>query len=225
MRLLHLIATALACAVIATTTPAAPSAAPDHEPSYYICTVARTGPFGHIYYSMNVPIDGSAPFLTVNWENPRRAEGLRLSVQWYGPPLVDGRFDDSAGFSVQFVTSRPTTRDMRIEIRRARGDRDVPELAYAGPYRRPHPMVNTRFHVIEMQERWEELDAWMRGRDFLTFALVRRNGAVVAEDRLDAATVAAAADAIADVRREAETMASDYRRRCEVPDSGPVVAD
>jgi hypothetical protein len=224
MRFLLRIARARAFAAMAGVTAAAQAVspnAPDPDPTYFMCHVARTGTFGHIWYVLNVPVDGSAPFHRVNWQIPDRAEGLRLSVQSDGPPPVDGRLNDRAWFHVTFQTSRPVTRDARIEIRRMPGERYVPEFAYAGPYQRLHLGLSRGLHAIETQGRWEELNAWMNGRDFLTFALVRRNGTVVAEDRLDAATISDAAGAIAAARLEVEAMAEDYRRRCEVPE--PIV--
>jgi hypothetical protein len=203
-------------AIAATAQAAPPAAAPEPDPTYFTCVVTRTGAAGPVYYSLDVPIDGSARHHHVQWLIPQRAEGLTLSVQWDGAAPVEGRLDGRAWFTVHFVTSRPAARDARIEIRRLPGER-YGEFAYAGPYLRLEPYGNEGLHALETQGRWEELNAWMNGRDFLTFALVRRDGRVVAEDRLDAALIAGAAPEIEAARREVEAKAADYRHQCAVP--------
>jgi hypothetical protein len=221
MAVMHLIARACAFAWLAAVAtmarPAPPAPAPEPEPTYYICQVTRTSAFGSVFYTMNVPVDGSAPFHRVQWQIPERAEGLSFSVQWDGAAPVDGRLDGRAWFIVHFVTSRPVTRDARIEIRRMAGERYAAEFAYAGPYQRLQPWGNRGLHALETQGRWEELNIWLSGRDFLTFALVRRDGSVVAEDRLAAAMVAGTAGEIAAARRDTEARAADYRHQCDVP--------
>jgi hypothetical protein len=221
MALAHLIAQARAfaglVAIAAMARAAPPAPAPEPDPTFYICQVTRRSAFGSIFYTMNVPVDGSAPFHRVQWQIPERPEGLNLWVQWDGAAPEGGRLDGRAWFNAHFVTSRPVTHDARIEIRRMAGERYAAEFAYAGPYQRLQPWGNHGLHALETQGRWEELNIWMSGRGFLTFALVRRDGSLVAEDRLEAAMVAGAAGEIAAARRDTEAKAADYRHQCEVP--------
>jgi hypothetical protein len=103
------------------------------------------------------------------------------------------------------------------------GQRYPGEFAYAGPFLRPYHFTDSKLYYVEAQGRWGELNAWMKDRDSLTFALVKRDGAVLAEDRLDAATLADAATAIARIRPEMEAMVVDYRQKCRVPE--PIFLD
>lgn len=211
-------------AALAATAQAAPppAPAPEPEPTYYSCSVTRTGTFGAVWYWLDVPVDGSAPYHRVQWQTPDRAEGLELMARSDGPQSVGSGLNEFASFVATFTTSRPVSRDARIEIGRGPGEQDASGFAYAGPYQRLYPWLDGPLHAIETEGRWEDLVAWMRGRDFLTFALARRDGSVVAQERLDATTVAAAVGAIADAQREIEAMAAEYRQRCHLPE--PIVS-
>ena len=212
-------------AAIAATAEAAPPAAPapEAEPTYYSCSVTRTGTFGTVWYWLDVPVDGSAPYHHIQWQNPNRAEGLRLLVRSDGPGPVDGRLNRFASFAATFLTSRPVTRDARIEIRRGPGQHNAFGFAYAGPYQRPSPWLDSGLHAVQTEGRWDELNVWMSGRESLIFALVRRDGSVVAEDRLDAATIAAATGAVTDAHRKRMSWPPTIGigARCPGPSSSP----
>jgi hypothetical protein len=200
----------------------AAEAAPAPGPTFYVCRAARDGAFGHIWFEMEVPVDGSARFHRINWSIPPRTEGLGISAQWMGEAPVNGQLDDRADVFVRMTTRRRIRGEARIEIRRDSRRHYPSQFAIAGQYQRPsHP--DRGFSHVETEGMWGELRDWMRGLDSLTFALVQRDGTVVAEDRLDAATLASAAAAIAAVRPELEAMAADYRHRCAVP--APVIVD
>lgn len=208
--------------VLAALAQAAPSTEPDSGPTFYVCQVDRSGEFGKIFYTMEVPVDGSEPFHRIQWHIPtHREEGLQLHVQWNGAPPANGSLDDRSWVFVSFRTTRFIRDKVRIEIRRMPGERYPPEFAYAGPFQKAYRWPNSKLYHVDTQGRWGELNAWMAGRESLTFALVKRDGTVIAEDRLEAQTLTAAARAIAAAGPEVGAMAADYRRRCEVP--SPIV--
>ncbi|MDQ4088103.1 MAG: hypothetical protein M3177_08885 [Pseudomonadota bacterium] len=198
--------------------PAALVQRQDPEPTFYMCGASRTGPFGHIWYGMDVPVDGSARFHRITWTTPRRAEGLSLSATWMGPEPVGGLWDDRGWVSVTFSTTRRIRDRVRLEVRRRAGAIYPEQFAYAGPFKRM--IRDGPLSIIHAQGQWDELKVWMSGWEALTFALVRRNGTVMAEDHLDATTLAAVDAAIAAVRPDIEAIAADYRDRCRVP--GPI---
>ncbi len=207
--------------LLAATAAVAALAQDDEEPNYYICIVERTGDFGSITYWLEVPVDGSAPFHRINWAIPRREQGLRLWVQQDLGAPVDGQLDDRSWVHIYFDTPKRIRDEVRIEIRRQPGERYPSEFSYAGPYKRPFLWHDRPFYYVETQARWGELRAWMAGRERLTFALVKRDGTVMDQDRLDAATLAGVAEALAAVTPELEAMAADFRTRCQVPE--PIV--
>jgi hypothetical protein len=198
-------------------------ASPAPEPSLYICQITHAGAFGQIWYQLTVSAGGGTPSRHVQWQLEPRAEGLKLTVGWDGPPTADGGLDDHAWATVYFQTAQRVGGEARIEIRRTPGQRYPGEFAYAGPFLRLYRWEDRPLHYIETQGRWGEIRHWMAGVDTLTFALVRRDGKVVSEDRLDAATIAGATAAIAAARPEAEAMAADYRRQCRPLDGAIVV--
>ena len=208
--------------LLAALAQAAPSAEPDSGPTFYICQIDRSGEFGKIFYTMEVPVAVSEAFHRIQWHIPsHREEGLRLYVNWDGAPPANGSLDDRSTVFVSFRTTRPIRDKVRIEIRRMPGERYPSEFAYAGPFQKAYRLPNSKLYHVDTEGRWGELNAWMAGREALTFALVKRDGTVIAEDRLEAQTLKAAARAIAVVRPEVGAMAADYRRRCEVPE--PIV--
>ena len=216
---MHWIAAAISLAGSAQA--AQPAAA---EPDKFNCSARRQSDFGEIWYTINVPVDGSEAFHRIAWDSPRRAEGVSLTVQWHGSAPPPGRFGDEAWAIIRFAVGRRVRGDVRIELRRTPGPHYPREFAYAGrflPALRRHR--NPSRDEAETQARWEEINAWMRGRERLAVALVRRNGDVVAEDRLDAATLALSESAIATIRPEIEAMAADYRNRCEAASPASVV--
>jgi hypothetical protein len=205
---------------VAIATQAALAAAADPEPTFYICSVERTTGFGKVWYSIDVPVDERSLFHRISWQIPQRAEGLRLQVDWAGSAPVSGRLDDRARVGVHFLSKRPFRGDVRIEVRRTPGQHYPSEFAYAGPFRRLYRWPNSPLYYIDADGRWGDLNTWMSGHDALTFALVRRDGDVLAEDSLEASTLAGASAAIAAVQPEVEAMAADYRHKCKVP--GPI---
>lgn len=196
--------------------PPAPPPAP--EPNYYICRVQPPTPGGVLAYEMDVPVDGSPVFHRARW-GVSRPSGFYLQVQWDGQvPPVAGRLEDRAWFTVNFNLAQRPRGEARIEIRRLTGERYPSEFAYAGPFARVQHLIGTQTYYASTQGRWGELRAWLEGREGIVFALVHKNGNVIAEERLTAAEVAAGAAAIAAARAEAEAMARDLRRRCAVPE-------
>ena len=199
---------------------ASPGSGPDASPSSYVCRITRSGDFGQVWYQLDVPVDGGAPFHRINWQLLPRGEGLGLSASWYGAP-TNGHLDDRGWVNVSFETKRSIRDRVRLEIRRTPGPHYASEFAYAGPFLRLYrPSAGANFH-IEAAARWGELDAWTAGEDALTVALVRADGKVAAEDRLQTATLAGAVAAIVAARPQVEAMAADYRHRCEA--AGPIV--
>lgn len=208
--------------------PASPRSVAGHrlqpgepEPAYYVCTVQKQGPgSGGITYWLSVPVDGGPLYHRVTWVVLRQPGGLSLQAEWSGrEALPEGRLPDRAWFNANFHLDHRVRGEARLEIRR-RDDRQYPEeFALSGPWRRPSEIgAGSHFGT---QGRWGELLAWLAGRDHLTFVLIDRRNNVLAQQRLDAAVVDAGAAAIEAARAEAERMARDYRRDCELPE--PVV--
>lgn len=210
---------AVGAALLSLLVAQAPGPAADPDPQYYICTVQPHGPWGGVTYHLNVPVDGSAPHHWITWGTIRHPGGFYLQVQWHGPtPPAGGRMDERAWFSASFTLDRRVRGEARIEIRRAPGERHGVGFAYAGAFG-PIPRIGgTSTYSVTTQGRWGELLAWLAGRESVTFALVRRDGTMVAEQRLDADMLAAATAAIAQARVEVEAMARNYRERCAVPE-------
>jgi hypothetical protein len=197
----------------------APPAAPD--PEYYLCIVNKSGPgSGGITYWLSVPVDGGPYHHRVTWIVLRQPGGLHLQADWSDrTPLPGGRMADWAWYSANFYLDRRVRGEARIEIRR-RDDRHYPsEFTFAGLFQRSAPMPGGS--SFGSQGRWADLRAWLAGAGHVTFALVDRSGAVLAQQRLDAALVDAGAAAIETARAEAEAMGRDYRNRCEIPE--PIV--
>jgi hypothetical protein len=132
------------------------------------------------------------------------------------PP--DGRFADRAWVSIYLRAAIPARGEARIEIRRQSGERYAGEFAYAGPYRPLYREGQGNIAYVDTQARWGELNVWMSGREAITFALVARDGRVLAEDRLEARTLAGAAEALVAAKPEMDAMVADYRNRCTVPE-------
>lgn len=213
------IGAAMLLAAQAATPP--PAAAPD--PEYYVCTVEKQGPeSGGITYWLSVPVDGSPAHHRVIWVVLRQPGGLSLQVEWNSPaPLPGGRMDDRSWYIAGFYLDHRVRGEARIEVRR-RADTHYPsEFAFAAPYQRGSQGGRTVSHFFTSQGRWGDLRAWLAGHGHVTFALVNREGAVLARQRLDTALLDAGAAAIEQARAEAETMARDYRNRCQVPE--PIV--
>jgi hypothetical protein len=184
------------------------------EPSYYRCVATKAGAYGQVWYEMDVPVDGSAPFHRLDWQIHPLSEGISLAAQWNHPP-VNGHLESSVGFEVYFYTIHKVKGNARIEIRRSPGVRYGGEFEYAGPFSRPYREVDGSRYYIETTGHWDELNAWMTGRDAITFALVQTDGAVVAEDRLAGGTITSVTDALLALRPGVEALAKDYRRKCD----------
>jgi len=190
------------------------------QPDWYDCIVSpRTGAFGTIFYRMDVSVDGTQPFHRVQWQIPKRKQGLELSVQWDGEGPFKREFDDRSTVRVYFWTLQGIRDEVRIEIRRADGKRYPGEFAFAGNFQKQFkwPDKPTRYYV-EGEGRWGEMKAWMNGQPSLIFALVKKDGTVVAQDQLSAETLAGASVALADILPDAQAIAADYLNRCSVPE-------
>lgn len=209
---------------VAAAPPPVPAPSPEPGPNYYLCMVNRQGPgSGSITYLLSVPVDGSAPYHRVTWVIVRQPGGLSLQVESSGEtPAPGGHMDDRAWYFSRFSIDHPVRGEARLEIRR-RSDRYYQgEFAFAGDYQRGFRYTNPFHQDFETQGRWGDLRAWLAGSaNGVTFALVQRDGTVIAQQRLDAAMIEAGAAAIEQTRAEAEAMARDYRNRCDVPE--PVV--
>ena len=126
---------------------------------------------------------------------------------------------DWAWYNAGFYLHPPRRAEARIEIRR-RDDRQYrEEFTFAGLFQRGTHMREMSYY--SSQGRWGDLMAWLAGRDHVTFVLADPRGNILAQQRVDAALLAAGAAAIEAARAEAEAMARDYRTRCEVPE--PIV--
>ena len=189
---------------------------PAREPDYYVCSADLEGAFGHIWHAIEVPVDGSPRFHRIQWQSPARAEGVTLAAQRLDWDPAPERLDDRTQITILFATRRPGRGEVRLELRRRPGPHYPEEFAFAGPFSRA-ARGDGGERRIDAPARWDEIAAWMNGRDALTAAIVRRDGSVVAEDRLDAALLAMPAAAIAAIRPALDEKIADYRARCEEP--------
>lgn len=190
--------------------PAAP--ATTDEPDYYVCAVAREGPFGRISYGLEVPVDEPRRFHRIRWQHVTRARGLLVSAQWSGWSAPE-RFPDAADVLLRFSAARPERGEVRLELRRATEARPVWAGSYWHTVRAPRdaaPDASGEMH-------WGELRTLMGDGAFLIAALVRRDGLVIGEDRLDAAMLVMPDAAIAAATPDLEAMALSYRSRCARP--------
>ena len=139
-------------------------------PTFYTCSATKLGAYGQVWYELEVPVDGAAPFRRLSWQIRPPGDGISVSAHWDGAS-ADGRLDDNASVDVYFYTTLKIRDKVRIEIRRSPGTRYVGEFAYAGPFVRPYQSPDSARYYVEAEGRWGDINTWMNGRDALTFAL------------------------------------------------------
>jgi hypothetical protein len=196
-----------------------PAAAADQDqqaPTQYICQVTKQGPYGQVWYELDVPAEGGAAFHRLNWEIKPRGEGISVGAQWVGwhGASDSNHLDGNTPVNIYFYIFHQPKDKVRIEIRRSDKTRYPGEMSYAGLFARPYRLAETPLYYVETSTRWDDIINQMNDRDALIFALVQPDGTVVAQDRLTAATIAGAVSELAALRPEAEAMAADFRHSC-----------
>lgn len=203
--------TILAQALLLAACPASAAAEARPAPQYYGCLLARAVAGARFTMRATVQLDGRvSDYLFILW-GYGGAPRVDIRLSWAGPvygPMTQGAF-------VHMVLTMRRQDQARIEVRR------IVDGVPAGEALAASPSLYTSIHMLDLA--WDRIDAAARAPGGVAIQLVRWDGRVMAETRIDAAGYDGAVAAMAAAREEMAAMVADFRHRCRGERDVPIV--
>jgi hypothetical protein len=193
-----------AAGCVSATPPPAP-ATPRAPPTYvYTCEASRSDAYGRLLIKVEIPEDGSRRDSQGEWTSARHARGIGFSYRWSDTRIQS--VSDRMHIQLNFPASWRGTRRARLELRSATRGSEPWNMAFSGEYMRARDGVWSTTSLGELR-------AYAAGAPLIALIVTDR-GAILAQDRVDAALFDAPVAATEAIRPEIEAMAADYRNRC-----------
>lgn len=189
--------------VSATPPPALPTT-PGPPRYVYTCEASRSDAYGRLAISVDIAEDGSRRDYQGEWISARHPRGVGFSYRWSDTRIQS--VSDRMHVLLSFDASWRSAQRVRIELHSASRGSDSSNMALTGEYMR------VRDHIWSTASLGD-LRAYAAGAP-LTAVIVTDRGAILAEDRVDAALFDAPVTATEAIRPEVEALAADYRNRC-----------